>query len=151
MYRPGKGRDDKVRTDSKGFHADGAEPGAGGAHPVRIQSETQEQRQLIQWCRTRPELQFIFHIPNESIGGQGWIVRNRQMGVKGGVPDLMLPIPANGYHGLFIEMKAQKGRLSNEQKKWIDCLNAFGYLAIVAYGWEDAKCQILHYLNLPDL
>lgn len=110
--------------------------------------ENWEQRQLIQWCRTRKELQFIFHIPNESIGGQGWLIRNRQMGVKSGIPDLMLPIPAKGYHGLFIEMKAKGGRVSDLQRAWIDTLNKFGYLAVVAYGWEEAKCLISDYLDL---
>lgn len=110
--------------------------------------ESLEQRQLIQWCRTRPELQFIFHIPNESVGGQGWLIRNRQMGVKRGVPDLMLPIPAGPYHGLFIEMKAKKGRLSRQQKDWIKALNQLGYLAVVAFGWEEAKCEIENYLKL---
>ena len=114
----------------------------------RDPSESQEQKQLIQWCRTRPELQFLFHIPNESVGGQGWLVRNRQMGVKSGVPDLMLPIPSQGYHGLFLEMKNKTGRLSMEQKKWIAALRDLGYKAEVAYGWEDAKCQILNYLQL---
>lgn len=111
-------------------------------------SETGEQKQLIQWCRTRPELQYLFHIPNESVGGQGWMTRNRQMGVKSGVPDLMLPIPSKGYHGLFIEMKAKGGRVSITQKKWIDALNTMGYLAVVAHGWEDAKCLILDYLQI---
>ena len=110
-------------------------------------NETNEQRQLIQWCRTKPELQFIFHIPNESVGGQGWIVRNRQMGVKSGVPDLMLPIPTHEYHGLFIEMKTKTGRLSEPQKKRIDALNALGYKAVVAHGWEEARCQITEYLS----
>ena len=107
-----------------------------------------EQKQLIQWCKTVPELQFMFHIPNESVGGQGWLIRNRQMGVKSGVPDLMLPIPAGRYHGLFVEMKAYNGRVSEQQQKWIDALNALGYLAVVAYGWEDARCKILDYLKL---
>ena len=106
-----------------------------------MNSESFEQRQLIQWCRTRPELQFLFHIPNESVGGQGWIIRNRQLGVKSGVPDLMLPIPAGDYHGLFVEMKTKGGRVSETQKKWIDALNGLGYLAVVAYGWEDARCS----------
>ena len=112
-----------------------------------MNSESFEQRQLIQWCRTRPELQFLFHIPNESVGGQGWIIRNRQLGVKSGVPDLMLPIPAGDYHGLFVEMKTKGGRVSETQKKWIDALNSLGYLAVVAYGWEDARCKILDYLK----
>lgn len=112
-------------------------------------NENEEQKQLIQWCRTRPELQFLFHIPNESVGGKGWLIRNRQLGVKSGVPDLMLPIPSNGYHGLFIEMKTRIGQTSDSQDKWLQALNTFGYLAVVAHGWEEARCVILDYLNLP--
>ena len=114
----------------------------------RKMTENEEQKQLIQWCRTRPELQFLFHIPNESVGGQGWQIRNRQLGVKSGVPDLMLPIPSQGYHGLFIEMKTKTGRLSEHQRRWIEALNKLGYLAVVAHGWENAKCIILEYLRI---
>lgn len=113
-------------------------------------TESQEQKQLIQWCRTDPRLQYLFHIPNESIGGQGWIVRNRQMGVKPGVPDLFYPVPLWGYHGLFIEMKAAKGRLGTEQKRWIDVLTAFGYKCVVAKGWEEAKKALEDYLGKAD-
>ena len=114
-------------------------------------TESQEQKQLIQWCRTDPRLQFIFHIPNESIGGQGWIIRNRQLGVKSGVPDLMLPIPLNGFHGLFIEMKTKTGRASPQQKKWIHALNELGYKAVVARGWEEARDIITEYLERGDV
>ena len=108
-------------------------------------SETQEQKQLIQWCRTDPRYQYLFHISNESVGGAGWRIRNRQMGVKSGVPDLFYPVPMNGYHGLFIEMKANKGRLSMEQKKWIAALEQLGYKCVVAYGWEEAKEALIEY------
>lgn len=110
-------------------------------------TENHEQRQLIQWTRTRPELQFIFHIPNESVGGQGWVIRNRQLGVKKGVPDLFYPVPAGGYHGLFIEMKAKGGRVSPDQERWIQTLNSFGYLAVVCYGWKEAADCIEKYLK----
>lgn len=110
-------------------------------------TETQEQKQLIQWCRTDPRFQFLFHIPNESVGGQGWMVRNRQMGVKAGVPDLFYPVPAQGYHGLFIEMKTEKGRLDPKQKRWIEILEAFGYKCVVAHGWEEAKNALLEYVK----
>ena len=113
-------------------------------------SEDDEQRQLIQWCRTKPELQFLFHIPNENTAGIKWGIRNRQLGVKSGVPDLFLPIPSKGYHGLFVEMKTRSGQTSPNQDKWISALNTFGYLAVVAYGWEEARRCILDYLNLQD-
>ena len=111
-------------------------------------TESYEQRQLIQWSRKDPRLQFLFHIPNESVGGPGWLVRNRQMGVRSGVPDLFYPVPMKGYHGLFIEMKTKTGRLSAVQKRWLNALNEMGYLAVVAHGWEEAKCQIMDYLSI---
>jgi len=110
-------------------------------------SEDDEQRQLIQWCRTRPELQYLFHIPNENTAGIKWGVRNRQLGVKSGVPDLMLPIPMKGYHGLFIEMKAMNGELGKNQGLWLQALTTFGYKAVVAYGWKEAKRVIEEYLE----
>lgn len=111
-------------------------------------NEADEQRQLIQYARGKPWGQFLFHVPNESVGGYGWMIRNRQMGMRKGVPDLMLPIPMHGYHGLFIEMKTKTGRLSEHQRRWIEALNKFGYLAVVAHGWEEAKCSILSYLQI---
>ena len=110
-------------------------------------TESQEQKQLIQWCRTDPRFQYLFHIPNESIGGQGWIVRNRQMGVRAGVPDLFYPVPMHGYHGLFIEMKTKTGRVSQEQTKWLTALEQLGYRCIIAHGWEEAKEALIQYAN----
>ena len=110
-------------------------------------TETQEQKQLIQWCRTDPRYQYLFHIPNESVGGQEWMIRNRQMGVKSGVPDLFYPVPMNGYHGMFIEMKTEKGRLSQAQKRWIDALTQMGYKCVVAHGWNEAREALEQYLN----
>lgn len=110
-------------------------------------NETWHQRQLIQWTRQFPWGQFLFHIPNETTGGQGWIVRNHQMGCKKGVPDLMLPIPMHGYHGLFIEMKKPGGRMDPAQKKWNAALNKLGYLAVCCYGWEEARDAIQRYME----
>ena len=110
-------------------------------------TEAEEQKQLIQWCRTDPRLQYLFHIPNESVGGQGWLVRNRQMGVKAGVPDLFYPVPLGGYHGMFIEMKAEAGRLQQRQKLWLDALESMGYKCVVAHGWKEAKEALEEYLS----
>ena len=110
-------------------------------------TETQEQKQLIQWCRSDPRLQYLFHIPNESVGGQGWLIRNRQLGVRAGVPDLFYPVPLNGFHGLFIEMKASNGRVRPEQKRWLDALETFGYKCVVAHGWIEAKEALEEYMD----
>lgn len=111
-------------------------------------TEDQEQRQLIQCCRKDPRLQYLFHIPNENSAGIKWGIRNRQLGVKSGVPDLMLPIPAGQYHGLFIEMKTKHGKTSENQDRWLKALNAFGYQAVVCHGWEEAKKCLEDYLSM---
>lgn len=110
-------------------------------------TEDMEQKQLIQWAKTIPEGQYLFHIPNETISGVRWGIRNRQLGVRPGVPDLCLPIPSGKYHGLFVEMKAGQGTTSEQQDRWLAALNGFGYKAVVCYGWEEAKDAILGYLQ----
>ena len=110
-------------------------------------TEDVEQRQLIQWAKTIPEGQFLYHIPNENIAGQKWGIRNKQLGVRSGVPDLCLPIPAGGYHGLYIEMKTKAGTTSEKQDRWLAALNGFGYLAVVCHGWEEGRDAITRYLQ----
>lgn len=111
-------------------------------------TEDEEQKQLIQWCRTDPKWQYLFHIPNESVGGKGWLIRNRQLGVKSGVPDLFYPVPIGSYHGLFIEMKRKQGGvLSEAQKRWVKALRSLGYRVEVCKGWEEARAVLEGYLN----
>lgn len=115
--------------------------------PDNEPKESWHQMQLIQWCRQFPWGQFLFHIANESTGGMGWVVRNRQMGCRKGVPDLMLPIPSKGYHGLFIEMKNNNGRLSKEQKAWLEALSTFGYKAVSCKGFDEAARVLEDYIE----
>ena len=110
-------------------------------------SEDWQQKQLVQWCRQFAWGQFLYHIPNETTGGQAWVVRNRQMGCKKGVPDLCLPIPMHGYHGLYIELKTERGKLSLEQKRWLKALSTMGYKAECCYGWESARNILEEYMN----
>lgn len=113
-------------------------------------SENWHQKQLIQWVKRFPWGQFLFHIPNETTGGRGWIVRNSQMGCRNGVPDLMLPIPMHGYHGMFVEMKRPGGRLDVSQRKWLAALNELGYYAVCCKGWEEARDALQRYMDAKD-
>ena len=123
---------------------------------MKNMTEAQHQANVIKWSqqpyiRTQwPELAMLFHIPN---GGTRDAVEGRhlkQAGVKPGVPDLFLPVPAGRYHGLFIEMKKDTGRASEAQKWWIERLNAAGYFAGVCHGWQSAVTVLEWYLSLPD-
>ncbi len=76
--------------------------------------------------------------------------RAKACGMKAGYPDLHLPVPNPRYHGLYIELKrrgATPCHVRPEQLWWLEQLNALGYLATVAYGWEHAVTIIRAYLH----
>ena len=71
-------------------------------------------------------------------------------GLKKGVPDNFIAEPRGKYNGLFIELKRAKKSLSKkseEQKRWIKALNEKGYKAVFCYGAEEAKREVLKYLD----
>lgn len=123
----------------------------------RTPTEHEEQRKLFAWAETvqiTPACclrDFMWAIPNGGQRHKATAAQLRLEGVTRGVPDLMLAVPAGGFHGLFIEMKRAKkslSRLSPEQKQWLARLQSQGYRAAVCYGAAEAQKQIVGYLNL---
>lgn len=116
-----------------------------------MRSESQEQQTLFQWAAWAsgkyPKLETIYHIPNEGKRSLATGGKLKAEGLKAGFPDIGLPVAKRGYHGLYIEMKSQKGRLSPEQKEWQNRLTKYGNLSIVCYGFEEARDAILWYLG----
>jgi hypothetical protein len=119
--------------------------------PRPVASEAHEQRSLIQWAALasvmEPRLKLLMAIPNGAArpGSVGSLVAQ---GLRAGVPDLFLPTPSGKFHGLWLELKRRSGgRLSREQKEWIERLRHQGYAAEVAKGWEEGKDIILSYLH----
>lgn len=75
-------------------------------------------------------------------------LKYKRLGAKAGVPDVVVDFPVEPYHGLRIEFKRREGGVvSDAQQVWLDNLNKRGYLAVVAYGFEEAKKIIDQYLN----
>lgn len=85
--------------------------------------------------------------PNGGFRHIGTARRLKAEGVKSGVPDVFLAIPTQGYHGLFLELKAPKGRVSPGQSEMLDLLRSKGYVGRVCYGWDQAREAIEGYLG----
>lgn len=117
-------------------------------------TEYDHQKYVFKWAeqpsiRERfPDLKLLHHIKNETKGGVEQVKIDKANGVKKGVPDLCLPSAHGKYHGLYIEMKAEKGRLSPEQKWWLAELGKQGFATAVCYGWQQATEVLEWYLNL---
>lgn len=118
----------------------------------RKRSEATEQETVIQWCGWHegkyPELKLIFHIPNGGSRNTIEAANLKRQGVKAGVPDLCLPVPMNGFHGLYIEMKYGRNKSTEKQEKWQKALREQGYYVAVCYGAEEAERLIASYLNM---
>ena len=92
----------------------------------------------------------ICTIPNGGKRDKRTAVALKRQGVKAGVPDICLPVARNGYHGLYIELKAGKNKATKNQEKWQVFLNDQGYYAVICYGWREAAKVIEEYLLKAD-
>jgi hypothetical protein len=122
-------------------------------------SEDQEQALLIKWCKQRTYGgkfldEIIFAIPNGGFRNAREASKLKRTGVRPGVFDLFLPIgnlpspsQPGGYYGLFIEMKAGKGKESPAQLTFAKTVSDLGYKAVICYGWREAANAIADYLG----
>lgn len=115
-------------------------------------SEESEQIALFRWAEFAmnqyPELKLMYHIPNEGKRSKITGARLKAAGLKSGVPDICLPTAHGGYIGLYIEMKAGKNKLTDNQEKWLNDLTREENFTAVCYGWEQAKEVIEKYLSM---
>ena len=114
-------------------------------------TEHQEQVALFRWARfamaARPELRLLHAIPNGGHRHKAVAARMKAEGVRAGVPDVFLPVPRGGFAGLYVEMKTRRGRVSEEQRQWIEGLRAQGYRVEVCRGWNAAREAIEEYVG----
>lgn len=114
--------------------------------------ESDEQKALFVWAALAsgkyPELELMFHVPNGGSRHPVEAANLKAQGVKAGVPDICIPVPRGAFHGLFIEMKYGKNKLTADQKWWLVALSQQGYAGAVCYTWESARTVILNYLGV---
>jgi hypothetical protein len=77
----------------------------------------------------------------------GTAVKMKAAGYRKGFPDLMIYEPRGKWHGLAIEFKTAKGRLSPEQIEWGESLTERGYFWYVCRSIDDAEAVISFYLS----
>ena len=113
-----------------------------------MNNSTEEDEQIafveyLQWMKI-PH----FHIANGGFRHVKEAKKLKRLGVCAGVPDLFLPVPSGGRHGLFIEMKRVKGGVvAPKQRIWLKDLDYWGYGAEVAAGCEKAIETLERYLK----
>lgn len=87
------------------------------------------------------------HSPNA--GKRSWWAGKRliRLGMKAGWPDLFIAYPHGSYHGLFIELKINKNKLTAKQSEMMLVLGSQGYSCHVCYGAKEAMDCVKSYLR----
>lgn len=117
----------------------------------RSQEESRAQRAVIVWWNNHhadfglPAC-LLHSVPN---GGFRSVVTASIMKAEGqrrGVFDIKLNVARSRFHGLWVEMKAEKGILSGEQNEFMDAVEKQGYCVSVCRSATQAIEKIIHYL-----
>lgn len=114
-------------------------------------TEANYQQQVVEWARWAhrsgkyPNLDLLHCSLNGVKLSALQAAKAKQQGMLSGVPDLFLPVPIGGYHGLFIEMKSDKGRLSTNQTWFLSKVELLGYKIAVCYSANEAIKTIENY------
>lgn len=120
--------------------------------------EAEEQATYFEWwalfARTHrlPE-QLCFAVPNGGHRHPAVARKLKAQGVRAGVPDVHLDIPAGGFHGLRLEFKrvGEDVRNGSAQEAHIDALRRRGYNAMVVKSATEAVHLTKVYLSRADL
>jgi len=110
--------------------------------------EDDNQAALFKWSNYFKQLDLMHSIPNGGFRNAREGARLKRQGAKAGVWDIFLPMAMKGYHGLYIEMKHGKNKLTEKQNIFGSGVKKNGYLTAVCYSWEDAKRVITDYAEL---
>lgn len=126
---------------------------------ARKDEESQHQRALIDWATMAgmpsglpgipPDAKvrdYLFAVPNGGGRSKAQAGILKAEGVKAGVWDLLLPVPIGRAHGLWIELKAGKNTLTEEQRAWRARMEPLGFKCVVCWSWDAAKSAIEQYL-----
>jgi len=143
-------------------------PSAGGKVQKRGH-EDKAQMEVIRWADSPsvrdlyPDLHWLFHPDNGGSRDPAGAGKLRAMGVRRGVPDLLLPVRRGRFVGCAIELKVWKGSPdpvdpsdstkyrtmpSENQLAWISHLTSSGWSASVQWGAPDAIEALKNYLSL---
>jgi len=115
-------------------------------------SEHDEQCAFIQWVdlnlMKHPAYLLIHANANGGHRHKTVASKLKNEGVRAGVWDVYCLWPSGGYHGLMIEFKHGKNKLTDQQRVWRVRYSEAGYATTVCYDWQSAVDDLTEYLNL---
>lgn len=118
-----------------------------------VPREQMEQAALFAWSRNPavrrmyPELALMSCSLNGVRLTPAQAGKAKAAGMLKGEHDVRLPVARAGFIGLSIEMKAEGGTISEEQRDYGRAMMSEGHLVYYCFGWQRAMEAITGYLH----
>lgn len=113
------------------------------------QSESALQIECVRYFRLQyPQYgKLFYHVANGGKRDKITAVVLKRQGVVSGVSDLQLSVARRGYHGMYIELKVGKNKLTEEQSEFQNAAKAQGYYCCVCRTIDEFIERIKWYLK----
>jgi hypothetical protein len=90
---------------------------------------------------------FWFHCPNGGSRNKAEAAKLKSMGVKAGVPDVLIFEPRKGYYGFAIELKVAKNKRSDHQMEMQEIFMSHNWKVITSYSLDEVIAEIDNYFS----
>lgn len=116
-----------------------------GGEVIKIkQTEAQLQAVVMRYLAYQYPKVLAIHVPNE---GKRSKFTAKKMGIKAGVPDVLIFDSGKECNGLAIELKVRPNSLTPRQLLFLQKLSDRGWRMRVCYSFDEAKKEIDDYLT----
>lgn len=114
----------------------------------RQDPEHQIQKAYFQAIELYPNIRACtFAVPNGGPRNIFAATKLKAEGVTKGVCDVICLIPSEPYHGLVIEFKHGKNKLTKEQVDFSQRIQSEGYKFLLMYDWKEAFDATINYIQ----
>jgi len=90
---------------------------------------------------------FWFHCPNGGFRNVAEAAKLKSMGVKPGIPDILILEQRKGYHGFAIELKVAKNKRSDYQMEMQKIFLSNNWKVLTSYSLDEVIFEIDNYFS----
>ncbi len=94
-----------------------------------------------------PNVEWVSNILDGAKLGEKVMKRHAGMRNRPGTSDIIILEPRKGFHGMCLEVKTLTGKVSQEQRDFLDRMKRKGYHVTTGHGLDDCFMAIREYLQ----
>ena len=116
--------------------------------PKRNQPERAERLAFMDWVALNPVVK-KYLIAIEGGGSRNLLeaANIKRCGLVAGTPDYFFMLPCGHYHGMWLEFKAGKNKLTKAQEQFFETAQALNYKCAVVWSATEAIQEVKNYIS----